>query len=153
MKNQKNEKAIGLRTTIKRQAFRDEEIEFFLTDEDIDNIICTAFEGGITYWCGGADVVGDFLGDYNHEQISRGGQLILHDAEDGEEYTLTKEKFLSGLILYVQNTYSSYACDPVDAICIFESINGKMQIDPGCIDSEIADAIIQYALFEDIIYS
>lgn len=152
--NQKNKKAISLKATVRRQAFQDEEIEFSLTDENIDEIIYTAFEGGITYWCGRVTSVGDLLGDYNYEQISRGGQLILHDLENGEEYTLTKEKFLTGIVLYVENTYSGCLgkLNPGDETWIFESINGELRVDPGCIDSEIADAIIQYALFENIIF-
>ncbi len=50
---------------------------FNITDEQLDDIMCTALEGGITYWCDEAKVVGDYLGEYAHEQIARGGQPIM----------------------------------------------------------------------------
>lgn len=47
-----------------------------VTNQDIDDIMCTALEGGITYWCRRAEVVGGkYLGEYAHEQISRGGEV------------------------------------------------------------------------------
>lgn len=45
-------------------------VELILTDGDIDDIMCCALEGGITYWCDCAKVVGEYLGKYGHEQIS-----------------------------------------------------------------------------------
>ena len=63
-------------------------LEIVLTQEDIDDIMCGALEGGITYWCDEAKVVGDYLGEYGSEQIARGGKLRLHLPEpfdkDGE---------------------------------------------------------------------
>lgn len=35
-------------------------LEIVLTQEDIDDIMCGALEGGITYWCDEAKVVGDY---------------------------------------------------------------------------------------------
>ena len=34
-------------------------VTFKVLDEDIDDIMCTALEGGITYWCNRAEIVGD----------------------------------------------------------------------------------------------
>lgn len=73
------------------------ELEMVATQEDIDDIMAGALEGGINYWCGEAEVVGNYLGEYASEQISRGGQLILHDIEENETYTLDREKFVKGL--------------------------------------------------------
>lgn len=58
-------------------------LEIVLTQEDIDDIMCGALEGGITYWCDEAKVVGDYLGEYGSEQIARGGKLRL--SEDWKE--------------------------------------------------------------------
>ena len=77
------------------------ELEVIVTQEDIDDIMAGALEGGINYWCGKAEVVGDYLGEYASEQISRGGQLLLHDIEEDKTYTLDKEKFLKGLTLTI----------------------------------------------------
>lgn len=119
------------------------ELEVALTQEDIDDIMCGALEGGITYWCDEAKVVGDYLGEYGHEQIARGGQLLIHDMEEEETYTLDKEKFLKGIELWVKN--------PVGCNCL-EQKDGKLVFDTCNADAVVCDAIIQYALFGDVIY-
>ena len=60
------------------------EINVKLTQQDIDDIMVAALEGGIDYWCFKVEVVGDYLGEYASEQISRGGMLKLYDIENGE---------------------------------------------------------------------
>ena len=55
-----------------------------LSQQDIDDIMVVALEGGINYWCREAEVVGEYLGEYASDQISRGGSLILHDAESSD---------------------------------------------------------------------
>lgn len=109
-----------------------------LDNECIDDIMATALEGGITYWCDDTEVVGAYLGEYASEQISRGGTLKLHDSEEDETYELTLEKFLSGLAKVVGER-------GLDVL-----YEGK--IDPSNIDAEDADAIIQYAIFGEVVY-
>lgn len=59
------------------------EITIKLTEEDIDDIMCGALEGGVTaIWCGKVEVCGDYLGKYASEQISRGGELLFYETED-----------------------------------------------------------------------
>lgn len=119
------------------------ELEIVVTRENIDDIMCGALEGGISYWCNKAEVVGDYLGEYASEQISRGGQLLLHDFEAEEVYTLDKEKFLKGLKMYFQKPH------PYD---ILEERDNKLKIDTCNADATVCDMIIQYALFDDVIY-
>ena len=114
-----------------------------VTDEDIDDLMCGALEGGINYWCNEAEVVGDYLGEYASEQISRGGQLKLYDCEDDEVYELDKEKFLKGLEMYIKNPTADN---------ILEQIDGVMKLDCCNADAYVCDAIIQYALFGEVIY-
>ncbi len=110
-----------------------------ITQQDIDNLMCTALEGGINYWCREAKVVGEFLGEYGSEQISRGGSLLLRDAETDERWELTLEKFLKGIELYIKE-------------------NGRVMIedfklmDYGELDAGDADCIVQYALFGKLVY-
>lgn len=126
---------------------------FNITDEQLDEIMCTALEGGITYWCDEAKVVGDYLGEYVHEQIARGGQLILSDSEEGKTYELNKEKLLKGLELYLTNggdaeTASREIVDTAEvAVPTYE-----YTIDTCEVDAAVADEIVQYALFGDVIY-
>ena len=112
-----------------------------ITAEDIDDIMCSALEGGINYWCGKAEVVGEYLGEYASEQISRGGSLMLHDIENDEADELNLKKFLKGIQMAIQHNYYAE----------YEWCNGT-ELDTCQVDAEVADAIIQLALFDDIIY-
>ena len=103
--------------------------------QDIDDIMCTALEGGITSWCRAAKPVGKMLGEYGHEQIARGGSLMLYDAESSDKWELTLNKFLrveSGVSVTI-DTESGY-------------------IDTSDVDGECADMIIQFALFGDLVF-
>ena len=117
------------------------EREIKVTQQDIDDIIATAFEGGINYWCCKAEVVGDYLGEFASEQISRGGTVRLYDSVEDATYELTLENFMSGLTKAIEeNWYSDYGwCD------------GHL-IDTCNVDADVADTIIQLALFDDVIY-
>lgn len=113
-----------------------------VTAQDIDDIVATAFEGGINYWCGSAKVVGDYLGEYASDQISRGGEIILTDFEDEEEqYTLTLPKLLKGIKMAAEQEYFTE----------YDWVNGN-ELDTCQIDAEVADCIIQLALFGEIVY-
>ena len=116
-------------------------IKIKLTQEDIDDIMCAALEGGINYWCYRADVVGgEYLGEWAHEQIARGGRLKLFDAESDDTWVLTLNKFLNGFRLWIEKGYDrNGAC----------SSNG---VDCCLIDAGDADCIVQLALFGDVIF-
>jgi hypothetical protein len=118
------------------------ERQITVTQEDIDDIMCSALEGGINYWCRKAEVVGDYLGEYASEQISRGGLLKLYDSEEDEVYVLTLEKLLKGIQMAIyENCYAEYEwfnCDGVD---------------PCQIDADVADVIIQFALFNEVMFA
>lgn len=109
--------------------------------EDIDDIVCTALEGGITYWCCKAEVVGDRLGEWAHEQISRGGVLKLYDSEESKVYELTLEKLLAGIKKALEQGY--YLSDGW--------FDGQ-RIDCCQVDAQVADVIVQFALFGEVIY-
>ncbi len=112
-----------------------------ITQQDIDNLMCTALEGGITYWCREAEVVGEYLGEYASDQISRGGKLILHDAESSDKWELDIEKLMQGMKLWVENGDDRY-----------HAIQPDGSVDCGEIDGEMADLIVQYALFGEVVF-
>ena len=117
------------------------EIRVELTQENIDDIMVTALEGGITYWCSEASPeCGELLKEYPSEQISRGGALLLYDFEEEAYRRLDLEKFLKGFKLWVDNAGDEYGAIE----------DGK--VDCCNIDADCADAIIQYALFGEVIY-
>ena len=109
------------------------EPEINVTQEDVDDIVATALEGGINYWCRKAEVVGDYLGEYASEQISRGGTLKLYDSEEDEVYELTRDKLYEGV--------NSVGCS-----------TGEYGLDCCMVDAVVADMIIQYAVMGEIVY-
>lgn len=115
-------------------------IPVVLKPEDIDDIMVTALEGGITYWCGKAEVVGGYLGKYASEQISRGGTLRLHDAESSDVWDLTRDKFIEGFKRWLEDGSSE------TGVLIGD------EVDTSAIDAECADAIVQFALFGEVTF-
>ena len=114
------------------------QIEVNLSQQDIDDIMVTALEGGINYWCRRAKVVGEHLGAAASDQISRGGSLILYDAESSDKWELTLEKFLNGVKLYFEQGCHVQVEDNA--------------IDTCDIDAGDADCIIQLAIFEEVVF-
>ena len=133
-----NEKTLNTNEEEMDEQFIEVKLDILLTNQDIDDIMCAALEGGINDWCGKAKVVGKYLGDYASEQISRGGVLKLYDIETGEEFELTKEKFVKGIIQFLEDGRSDLV------------VQGSL--DTGCFDACDADAIVQYALFGEVVY-
>lgn len=121
-------------------------ITVYLTQQDIDDIMVSAFEGGINYWCRRVVVQGDYLGKYASEQISRGGKLAIWLDEPFEDdktcYVLDRDKFLAGFKLWIESDGDSY--DAID--------RSDGSIDCGQIDAVCADEIIQYALFGEVVF-
>ena len=114
------------------------QIEVNLTQQDVDDIMVAALEGGINYWCREAEVVGEYLGEYASDQISRGGSLILHDSESSDKWELTLEKFLNGVKLYFEQG------------CHVQVEDNAIEI--GDIDAGDADCIVQFALFGEEVF-
>ena len=111
-----------------------------LTAENIDDIMVCALEGGINYWCRKVKVVGEYFGEYASEQISRGGSLVLYDAESSDKWELTRDKFLKGFQLWLENDTDTYY--GVD----------EHELDTSVIDGTAADFIVQYALFGEVVF-
>lgn len=117
------------------------EIVAHLTVEDIDDIMVCALEGGINHWCCEADVVEEYrVADWGHEQIARGGKLILHDIEGEDKWELTLEKFLKGFKLWLEHGGDKYGAVE----------NGE--VDCCNIDGDCADEIIQYAILGEVTF-
>lgn len=104
-------------------------MELVITEEDIEDIIDTAGYG-IGYWAKRA-IVGD---DY-YEVVD----------EDGVCHKLTYGDICKG----INRWYITDGNIPYD---IMEFNGNNIGLDTGMIDSEMADMIIQYACFGEIIY-
>lgn len=117
------------------------EIRVELTQQDIDDIMVAALEGGINYWCDEAAVEGgEYLGKYASDQISRGGTLLLHDTDEDAYRKLDLEKLLKGFKLWLENGGDQYG-----------AVQGH-EVDCCNIDAGCADEIVQYALFGEVVY-
>lgn len=115
--------------------------KYTVTPQDIDDIMVTALEDGINYWCRKAEVVGEYLGEYASDQISRGGSLILYDAESNDHWELNLEKLLCGIQKAIEDNWFRDYDWYVDG-----------ELDCCQIDAEVADTIVQLALFDDIVF-
>jgi len=117
-----------------------------ITDQNIDDIICTAFEGGINYWCRCANVAdADWHGaEYASDVVSRGGTLFVIDDEDPKrELLLTKEKMIASIPIVFQRVMDKRGAGRRSSL--EEWLDGEY-------DAGDADMIIQQALFGEIIY-
>lgn len=122
-------------------------IEHDVEPFEINDIMTTALEGGINYWCNKVKMVqnedGSYLGVSKEDQasvlfasdlIGYGGKLILFDAESDEKWELTLEKMLKG----------------IEKFCV-ENNNSPKQILEDC-DAGDADCIVQFAVFDEIVF-
>ena len=124
------------------------EITVTLTPADIEDILVTALEGGIGYWACLDSRSLTFLEAPEDEPVSstatkimlNGGMLTFIDVDDHSvEWLLSMDKLLKGVKMYLE-TYTGIA-----------AIEDGL-IDTSMIDSDAADAIIQFALFDELVY-
>lgn len=116
-----------------------------ITDKDIEHIITEA-EEGIKHWCDKIEPVEPQLGTSPYEHLIHGGTLVLHKiGSSGYENTqcITGDKIVNGIKKYIE--------EPTEGDFL-EIVDHELHIDINYIDENIADAIIQYALFDKVIY-
>lgn len=120
---------------------------FKITDQLIDDTLTTALEGGITYWAANATPSHwpeaeskMFPGEapYASEVLTLGADLLvtLHrEFDDPEVYRLTKAKMTKG----------------IREFCKLRGIT-PARLEDDAADASDADAIVQLALFGEIVY-
>lgn len=126
------------------------EYSFTLTDEDIEDIIVTALEGGIGYWCCLDNTPKAFEDAPDDEPtaitafkilISGGSLRLIDEVENHEMHFMDLECLLNGIKTWEENGYDFYnVISPNKGVGICN------------LDAEAADGIIQCAIFGDIIY-
>jgi len=119
------------------------------TNEEVSDLLCCAFEGGIGYWAILDNTTADWRearkevrlksgGGFTFEDVAiavleNGKSIHLIDAEDDEEvYSFNKEDFENGIRMAIENKYWDGNVDTADA--------------------ETGDVIIQYACFGEIVF-
>ena len=120
---------------------------YTITDEDIEDIMSSAFTG-INYWCSKIRIAEDQAkGENLAEHVANGGTVILWSSDDDDDTTwhLDKEKLKSGIDRFLENTNG--------VGLLGDYVDDQGAIDVGRIDAEAADAIVQYALFSDIVFA
>lgn len=127
------------------------EVKHVFSNQDIQDIIATALEGGINYWCGCANKMlntdGTLSGvlpedrsnvHFKSDVIAFGGTLILFDvdyATTKQIWYLNIEKLLNGIAMF----------------CKESGVKMEELIDQH--DAADADQIVQYALFGKLVYA
>jgi len=125
---------------------------FKITDELVDDTLCTALEGGITYWAVGAEQRSGpanptskmFPGEpaYASELLTMGGSLDIIVDESLVDDDVVKEHNL--LTLTAMKRGIRKYCE------IRKTTPAKILDDP--LDAGEADVVVQLALFGDIIF-
>ena len=103
-----------------------------VTDDHLDSILVGCFEGGSNYWINKIEVKSDdYKGKkYASECVAAGGELYITTTEG--KYLLTKNSLINGLQMYLDES------------------KHKNWPDGG--DAYTDDCILQYALFEEVVY-
>lgn len=124
-----------------------------LDKDELKDILTTAIEGGISYWaCLGNDdpewiaARDRYEKEHNelpcycdtaYEVLISGHAIILYDEQDDDKrYELYWEDLMKGLRLFEENQNSSI----------------HQSLEDGSFDAIDADMIIQYAIFDEVIY-
>jgi len=124
------------------------EMEVSLTENDVSDILSAALEGGIGYWCcfDNTDEVyeqapeDEALSETAARVLCNGGKLKLIDEGDGKTFEMDMEMFLGGIRRWVESGFDRY-----NAV-------SSAGFDTSEIDTEMADMIIQLALFGEVVY-
>jgi hypothetical protein len=105
--------------------------------KDMEDIMVTALEGGINYWCGSAKIIDNPANtEWASDVVAHGGKLELTDVEEPDEkWILDQEKLLKGFAKGMEWGNFATVEDLMDSH-----------------DAETADVIVQYALFDEIVF-
>ena len=76
-----------------------------ISDELIEYILCSAFEGGITYWAENISCkdnkdmkkVGGYKSEYLTKTKKKDAVIYIHESETGEKYPITKKSIIDAL--------------------------------------------------------
>jgi len=123
-----------------------------LDNEFFDDLICTIFEGGSNYWVGhvkidhpeGDKPTGTPASTWIADALNKGGTVTVFILEGDENVVLVKNMLVEGLGKWAEH-YPTH-------VSIVHENTGKSTIDAGDIDADDADIILQYALFNDVVF-
>lgn len=104
-----------------------------IKEKDIDDIMVTALEGGINYWCDSVDINHNPANkEYASEIIAYGGELGLNSMEGGK-FVLYRNMIVDG----IDKAMTHFGYDSFDSFM-------------DNLDADLADAIVQFAIFHEL---
>ena len=117
-----------------------------ISDKLIEGILCTAFEGGITYWANNVSCEDreDMLKvkGWKHEYLTKTKKkdavMYIHDMYDGEKHPITKKSIIKAL---------ERMCKPEN-----KCTKALARILDETYDADDADIAVQMACFGEIVY-
>ena len=130
-------------------------------EESLNFLVCDAFDGGIGYWAGLDNTTAEYarakhelvllgrkaicMEDIITQMLLNGDMVILYDIEDENEiYKLNLGKLANGVAMFLEAD--------ADNEGIFSNLREDLETLFEELDSSDADCIVQYALFNDIIF-
>ena len=117
-----------------------------ISDKMIEDILCSAFEGGITYWaenvsCKDNDDMKK-VGGWKHEYLTKTKKkdaiMYIHDIETGERYPITKKSIIDALQKMDKPEYKYTKA-------LNRILNGQW-------DADDADIVVQTACFGHVVF-
>ena len=117
-----------------------------ISDELIEYILCSAFEGGITYWANNVSCKDNKdmkkVGGWKHEYLTRTKKkdavMYIHESETGEKYPITKKSIIDALQKMDSPEYK------------YTKALGRILDET--YDADDADIVVQTACFGEVIY-
>ena len=117
-----------------------------ISDELIEYILCSAFEGGITYWAENISCkdnkdmkkVGGYKSEYLTKTKKKDAVMYIHESETGEKYPITKKSIIDALQKMDTPEYKYTKA-------LNRLLNGDW-------DSDDADIVVQTACFGEVVY-
>lgn len=127
--------------------------EVELDDQFFEDLIVTAFEGGSNYWVDHVEInhpngdkpKGEPGSVWAASALNKGGSVTFFILEEGDNFDntppsiLTKDMLIKGVQMWAKEFPDHVSID-------------DGQIDMGNTDADDADAIIQFALFDDLVF-
>ena len=117
-----------------------------ISDELIEYILCSAFEGGITYWAENISCkdnkdmkkVGGYKSEYLTKTKKKDAVIYVHESETGEKYPITKKSIIDALQKMDRPEYN------------YTKALNRLLNDGW--DADDADIVVQTACFGEVVY-
>ena len=117
-----------------------------ISDELIEHILCSAFEGGITYWANNVSChdkedmqkTGGYKSEYLTKTKKKDAVIYIHDAETEEKYPITKKSIIDALQKMDTPEYK------------YTKALGRILNET--YDADDADIVVQTACFGEVVY-